>query len=81
MHLRGVPLAAEDPLGGSAGQPGVTERLARVTGGFSGAELANVVNEASLLAARRAQDYVSFRELLEVGCVWVCRLPSVPPTK
>ena len=40
-------------------------RLAKVTGGFSGAELANVVNEASLLAARKTQDFVSFRELLE----------------
>ncbi len=33
--------------------------------GFSGAELANVVNEASLLAARKSLDYVTFRDLLE----------------
>lgn len=35
------------------------------TAGFSGAELANVVNEAALLSARRALEAVSFPELLE----------------
>lgn len=59
VHLRGVPLGPDDPLGE------VLIRLARVTSGFSGAELANVVNEASLLAARKTQDFVTFRELLE----------------
>ena len=33
--------------------------------GFSGAELANVVNEASLLAARREAESVGLRDLLE----------------
>jgi ATP-dependent Zn protease len=33
--------------------------------GFSGAELANVVNEAALLAARRGLDHVSLKELVE----------------
>jgi ATP-dependent Zn protease len=33
--------------------------------GFSGAEIANVVNEGSLLAVRKSQDHVTFRELLE----------------
>jgi cell division protease FtsH len=33
--------------------------------GFSGAELANVVNEATLLAARAEQEEVGMRQLLE----------------
>ncbi len=34
-------------------------------GGFSGAELANVVNEAALLAGRQGQDYITLAELVE----------------
>ena len=39
--------------------------LARQTAGFSGADLANLVNEAALLAARRKKDSVSQQELEE----------------
>jgi cell division protease FtsH len=38
------------------------EVLARGTPGFSGADLANMVNEAALLGARRAQDKVTMRD-------------------
>ncbi len=34
-------------------------------GGFSGAELANVVNEAALLAGRQGQDYITLAQLVE----------------
>ncbi|GMV99967.1 MAG: hypothetical protein AMXMBFR84_11060 [Candidatus Hydrogenedentota bacterium] len=36
--------------------------LARGTSGFSGADLANMVNEAALLAARRSQDKVTMQD-------------------
>ena len=39
--------------------------LARGTPGFSGADLANMVNEAALLAARRAQDKVTMLDFEE----------------
>ena len=54
IHVRNqkVPIdAAVDP-----------EILARGTPGFSGADLANMVNEAALLAARRGQDKVAMRD-------------------
>jgi cell division protease FtsH len=39
--------------------------LARRTPGFSGAQLANVINEGALLAARRGHDVVDMRDLEE----------------
>ena len=52
VHMKKVPLA-----------PDVNARvIARGTPGFSGADLANLVNEAALLAARRAKRMVSMRE-------------------
>ncbi len=38
------------------------DRLARITPGFSGADLANIVNEAALLAVRRDSDHVSMED-------------------
>ncbi|MEI9991149.1 MAG: ATP-dependent zinc metalloprotease FtsH [Rhizomicrobium sp.] len=53
VHLRKVPLA-----------PDVEPRtIARGTPGFSGADLANLVNEAALLAARRGKRVVTMAEL------------------
>ncbi len=52
VHMRKVPLA-----------PDVDARvIARGTPGFSGADLANLVNEAALLAARRSKRLVSMSE-------------------
>ncbi|HUG40453.1 MAG TPA: ATP-dependent zinc metalloprotease FtsH [Longimicrobiales bacterium] len=53
VHLKKVPLAADV----------VVERLARGTPGMSGADLANLVNEAALLAARRGRDRVMMDDL------------------
>ena len=53
VHLRKVPMA-----------PDVEAKvIARGTPGFSGADLANLVNEAALLAARRNRRVVSMQEL------------------
>ncbi|MBO6862265.1 MAG: ATP-dependent zinc metalloprotease FtsH [Alphaproteobacteria bacterium] len=53
VHMRKVPTA-----------PDVDAKvIARGTPGFSGADLANLVNEAALLAARRNRKVVSMREL------------------
>jgi cell division protease FtsH len=52
VHMRKVPLAADvDP-----------RTIARGTPGFSGADLANLVNEAALMAARLGRRVVSMRE-------------------
>jgi len=55
IHARGKPLAEDADL----------ERIARATPGFSGADLASVVNEAALLAARRAREEIGQKELIE----------------
>jgi cell division protease FtsH len=53
VHLKKVPLSTDvEPL-----------TLARGTPGFSGADLANLVNEAALLAARRSKRVVGMDEL------------------
>jgi len=52
VHMKKVPLA-----------PDVNSRtIARGTPGFSGADLANLVNEAALLAARRSKRLVAMQE-------------------
>jgi cell division protease FtsH len=55
IHIRNnrVPIEDEVSIG----------KLARGTSGFSGADLANLVNEAALLAARRNQDKVDVQDL------------------
>jgi cell division protease FtsH len=58
VHTRSVPLASDVDLG----------RIAATTPGMVGADLANLVNEAALLAARRAHDAVNeadFTDALE----------------
>ncbi len=53
LHSRGVPLGADTDLG----------VLARRTPGFTGADLANLVNEAALLAAREHAPLVGMAHL------------------
>jgi cell division protease FtsH len=55
VHTRKVPLAPDVDL----------ERLASATPGMTGADLANLVNEAALLAARRTRDAVHQRDLTD----------------
>ncbi|OGZ18567.1 MAG: cell division protein FtsH, partial [Candidatus Nealsonbacteria bacterium RBG_13_42_11] len=55
IHCRGKPLALNLNL----------REVAERTPGFSGADLANVVNEAAILTARREKHQVSQSELLE----------------
>jgi cell division protease FtsH len=58
VHVRGVPLASDVDLA----------RIAATTPGMVGADLANLVNEAALLAARRDHDQVmeaDFTDALE----------------
>jgi cell division protease FtsH len=52
VHMRNVPLAADVDV----------RTLARGTPGFSGADLANLVNEAALAAARRNKRMVSMHD-------------------
>jgi cell division protease FtsH len=55
VHTRGKPLGTEIDI----------EVLARRTPGFTGADLANVVNEAALLAARFSKSEIGMQELEE----------------
>ena len=53
IHTQGMPLGEDVKL----------ENLAKVTAGFSGADLANIVNEASLLAVRRDASTIAMVDL------------------
>ena len=55
VHSKGKPLEEELDL----------ERVARQTIGFSGADLANLVNESAILAARRAKKMIGSSEFAE----------------
>ena len=55
VHAKGKPLADDVDL----------QNLAQQTPGFSGADLANLINEAAILAARRNKKEVSQDEMLE----------------
>jgi cell division protease FtsH len=55
VHTRGKPL----------GEDVTIETLARGTPGFTGADLANLVNEAALLAARHNKDQIEMAEMEE----------------
>lgn len=52
VHTKNIPLAEDVNL----------EKVARGTPGFSGADLANLVNEAALLAARKTKDKVDMSD-------------------
>ncbi len=55
VHSRGKPLAGDVDV----------EALAKITAGFSGADLENLVNEAAILAARRDKTKISMGEMQE----------------
>jgi len=55
VHAKGIKLSKDADL----------KYIARQTSGFSGADLANLVNEAALLAARRGKENVEMKELGE----------------
>ena len=55
VHLKGKPLADDVDIG----------KLAKQTAGFSGADLANMVNEAAILAARKGRDRITMSDLME----------------
>ena len=55
VHAKGKPLAEDVDF----------DAVAKQTTGFSGADLANLVNEAAILAARRSKDRTGFSEFAE----------------
>ena len=55
LHARGKPLAGDGDL----------RKIAQETPGFSGADLANLINEAALLAARRSGSEITQKDLEE----------------
>ena len=55
VHSRGKPLAGDVDV----------EAIAKITAGFSGADLENLVNEAAILAARRNKKSIGMSEMQE----------------
>ena len=74
VHARKIRLATDADL----------EHVARVTPGMTGAELANLVNEAALLAVRRGQKLVRLADLtdaLEKVQLGAARNVVIPPAE
>ncbi len=74
LHARKLPLAGDVEL----------DRLARATPGSSGADLANLVNEAALFAGRKGKDRVEmadFEEARDKTLMGVARKSKVIPPK
>ena len=57
LHMKGKPFTKEVSI----------ERLARRTVGFSGADLANILNEAAILAAREGKKAIDNKDLEEAA--------------
>ena len=57
LHMKGKPFTGEVSI----------ERLARRTVGFSGADLANMLNEAAILAARESKTKIDSKDLEEAA--------------
>jgi cell division protease FtsH len=55
VHAKGKPLSADVDL----------ESIAKITPGFSGADLENLINEAAILAARRNKKSIGMSEMQE----------------
>ncbi|PZG54130.1 cell division protein FtsH, partial [Spongiactinospora gelatinilytica] len=72
VHTRGVPLAPDVDL----------RRLAKTSPGMTGADLANLVNEAALLAAKRGEnavrsaDFADALEKLQLGTARAIVMPE-----
>ncbi|WP_425567792.1 hypothetical protein [Nonomuraea dietziae] len=77
VHTRGVPLDGDVSL----------EQLAKTSPGMTGADLANLVNEAALLAAKRgkekvsAADFADALEKLQLGAVRSIVMPEEERTR
>jgi cell division protease FtsH len=74
LHAKRLPLSENVDLG----------RLARATPGSSGADLANLVNEAALFAGRKAKDRVDmddFEEARDKTLMGIARKSKVIPPK
>ncbi|KAK7266681.1 hypothetical protein RIF29_19331 [Crotalaria pallida] len=57
VHLRGVPLEEDTDI--------ISHLIASLTPGLVGADLANIVNESALLAARRGSETVAREDIME----------------
>lgn len=55
VHARNKPLAADVDF----------QQLARITGGFSGADIENLLNEAAILAARENRTRITMEDMFE----------------
>ena len=77
VHTRGVPLDGEVSL----------DRIAKTTPGMTGADLANLVNEAALLAAKRGRekvgtaDFTDALEKLQLGAARSIVMPEDERTR
>lgn len=64
VHARGKNVGEPGRAEGEGSQAHLLKRMSQLTPGFSGAELANLMNEAAIVSVRKRRDFIDYSALM-----------------